>query len=76
MSWLKSRLWAVLGIFTAVLAAVTAIYRKGVSDTNTQRDADEMRNAYNNERQRNEIEDSVSRSNNSRDSLYKHWKRD
>jgi len=56
------------------LASVVMAYLKGRSSANAKRDAEEMQNAYNNERLRNEI-DARNDSPDARDRLRDDWQR-
>jgi len=56
------------------LASVVVAYLKGRSSANAKRDADEMQNAYNNERLRNEI-DARNDGPDARDRLRDDWQR-
>ena len=57
------------------LASVVVAYLKGRSSANAKRDADEMQNAYKNERLRDEI-DNRNDGPDARDSLRDKWGRD
>jgi len=56
------------------LASVVMAYLKGRSSANAKRDAEEMQNAYQNERLRDEI-DNRNNSSDARDSLRDDWQR-
>ena len=56
------------------LASVMVAYLKGRSSANAKRDAEEMQNAYKNERLRDEI-DNRNDGSDARDSLRNDWKR-
>jgi hypothetical protein len=72
MSWLRQHVYMILAGIKMTLLALA--YSKGRKDANSKRDADEMENAYNMERRRNEIDRGVDGST-ARDELRKNWKR-
>ena len=74
MTRLKARIWAALAALGAILGAVAAIYGKGSRDANTKRDADDMKDAYQREVTRNEIERD-SATGDARERLRKDWQR-
>ena len=64
-----------IGAGLAALASVVVAYLKGRSSANAKRDAEEMQNAYKNERLRNEI-DNRNDGPDARDRLRDEWGRD
>jgi len=63
-----------IGAGLAALAALLVAYFKGRSSANAKRDAEEMQNAYKNERLRDEI-DNRNDGSDARDRLRDDWKR-
>ena len=72
-------LWGPTAVIVAFVASIGAALiagrRQGASSANSKRDADDMEDAYNRERTRDEIERN-SASTNARDRLRKSWRRD
>lgn len=75
MTWLRSKLGQAVAFVVAILAVLGVVYRKGVTSERNRNEADDMANAYDRERTRNEIERDGDNST-ARDKLHKDWRRD